>query len=314
MSAETWKLQSVFSPPLENVAKPLHHKLSVAFYFLLMSLSPGQHSVILTKNSYPAPDPTRPAPASLALRVPARAPQMQCFQIAMIYWCIREQRFLQETSVGFATYQGKQYTHAAKSFGTAVHIVANFNKMGDSCLTIFFNESHFKGNAKVSHRTQSVNHFDQLYQSKCYYSNKLWKTHVHWWLRKRTSDHNTQSFLRSLCSTGLAPSLRTETQLKHDLAVCAPWKIFCGRPWFRLGIKLEVLHQVRNQLKFSERANYCNLLLYLTSKKVIGAVKTFLKTLGEKFPVCPPLVADLYCFSQMSTLIQGVVTLLNFLW
>jgi len=44
-------------PPLKNISTPLHHKLSAALKFLLMSLSHvlDQHSVTCTKISYPTP-------------------------------------------------------------------------------------------------------------------------------------------------------------------------------------------------------------------------------------------------------------------
>jgi len=46
----SWKLQSVFSPPLENVASFLYRKLSVALNFLLMLFSHAlsHHSVTRT--------------------------------------------------------------------------------------------------------------------------------------------------------------------------------------------------------------------------------------------------------------------------
>ena len=62
---ESWKLRSVVSPPLANVATPLSCKPSVALNFLLMSLSHalGQHSVARKKTilsrARPAPSSTR---------------------------------------------------------------------------------------------------------------------------------------------------------------------------------------------------------------------------------------------------------------
>ena len=49
---DSWKLQSVVSPPTENVSTLLYHQHSVALNFLLMSLSHafGQHSVTRTKD------------------------------------------------------------------------------------------------------------------------------------------------------------------------------------------------------------------------------------------------------------------------
>jgi len=49
---ESWKLQSVVSPPQENVPTPLYYKFSVPLNFLLISLSYalGQHSVIRTNH------------------------------------------------------------------------------------------------------------------------------------------------------------------------------------------------------------------------------------------------------------------------
>jgi len=79
---ERWKIQSIVSPLLENVATPLREKLSVVLNFLLVSLSPalGQHSVARTKNflshARPAPSSTHACPTLvlIALRVyPPRA-------------------------------------------------------------------------------------------------------------------------------------------------------------------------------------------------------------------------------------------------
>jgi len=52
MITESWKLQSVVSPPLENVTTPLYHKRSVPLNFLLVILSHAldQHSVTPTAN------------------------------------------------------------------------------------------------------------------------------------------------------------------------------------------------------------------------------------------------------------------------
>jgi len=58
---ESWKLQSVVSPLLENVAATLYHKLSMALHFFLMSLSHAlnQHSFNCTKNILSSSLPAR---------------------------------------------------------------------------------------------------------------------------------------------------------------------------------------------------------------------------------------------------------------
>jgi len=71
---ESWRLQSVVSLSLENVAAPLYHKLSVALNFLLVSLSHalGQYSDTRTKNFLfrSSLHQVQPAPAP-QMRVPA---------------------------------------------------------------------------------------------------------------------------------------------------------------------------------------------------------------------------------------------------
>jgi len=67
-TTESWKLQSVASPLLENLAATLYHKLSIALHFLLMSPSHvlNQHSFTCTKNILFSSRPTR-----IVLRVSA---------------------------------------------------------------------------------------------------------------------------------------------------------------------------------------------------------------------------------------------------
>ena len=82
---ENWKLQSVVSPPLENVAIPLYHKLSVALNFLLTSFSHAlsQHPVARTKNFLSR---TRPAPNT----TPTIFPNV----VAANIWVSNEQQYL----------------------------------------------------------------------------------------------------------------------------------------------------------------------------------------------------------------------------
>jgi len=78
-------LWSRVSSQLENLATSLYHKLSVALNFFLMSLlhALSQHSVTRTKNflsrvrSTPSSTRARPAPARIALLVPAPGLQMR---------------------------------------------------------------------------------------------------------------------------------------------------------------------------------------------------------------------------------------------
>jgi len=85
---ESWKLQPVVSSPLENVATPLYHKLSVALNFLHMSLSHslGQRSVSHTNNfiSCTGPAPSSTQPTCIALSVPTPDPQCGYPQLAWV--------------------------------------------------------------------------------------------------------------------------------------------------------------------------------------------------------------------------------------